>query len=371
MAIKIEKNIFLYFSLLSIALGGFLFSTFLTKPISFYVFIISASLSGFLVASYIFYKKHFGKELVCPVGSSCNQVIYSPYSKFFGIHLEYLGMAYYATIFASYLGYIIAPGAFGELFRFGVLALTGGAFLFSLYLLFVQGFILKQWCMWCLLSSVLSITIFIVSIGSFSIADPIIASLIPTLLVTHFFGFAFGVGGITIVTFLFFKFLKDYKISDTELNTLRTISEIIWFALALVIITQFALYVPNEYVLNQSEQFLTKIIAIGVTVLCGAALSLVLSPYVNAISFEEGAKNSATFSRLRKLVFSISAVSFTSWYTAFALTILPDSGQGSYNYLWMYLGGVIVVIFASLYIEKRLSLVTNLFNEGEGPSIQV
>ncbi|MDX1535972.1 MAG: vitamin K epoxide reductase family protein, partial [Candidatus Spechtbacterales bacterium] len=175
----IQKNIFLYLLLITIGFGGFLFSTTLSASISHYAFIIALSFGGFMVALYIFYKKKFNKELVCPVGSNCNTVIYSEYSKFLGINLEYLGMLYYVTIFASYLTYLTLPGQLPPIVVELIFLLTVGAFIFSLYLLSVQGFLLKQWCMWCLLSAVFSIIIFIIALRGVELADIILTGLEP------------------------------------------------------------------------------------------------------------------------------------------------------------------------------------------------
>jgi uncharacterized membrane protein len=45
-----------------------------------------------------------------------------------------------------------------------VLAISVGAFLFSLYLTGVQAFKIKSWCTWCLTSAAISTTIAIVSL---------------------------------------------------------------------------------------------------------------------------------------------------------------------------------------------------------------
>ena len=110
---------------------------------------------GFFVARYIYRHKKYQTPLVCPMQFDCHAVIHSDYSKFLGIPVEILGMIYYAFIFFSYAFLIIIPI---------VQAVTLGALVFSIYLIGVQIFILKKGCSWCLVSALISILIFILSV---------------------------------------------------------------------------------------------------------------------------------------------------------------------------------------------------------------
>ncbi|MDX1607859.1 MAG: vitamin K epoxide reductase family protein [Candidatus Spechtbacterales bacterium] len=366
----IQKNIFLYLLLITIGFGGLLFSTTLPTDIAHYAFIVALSFGGFMVALYIFYKKKFNKELVCPVGSNCNTVIYSEYSKFLGINLEYLGMFYYVTIFASYLTYITMPGQIPPLFVEMIFLLTAGAFLFSLYLLSVQGFLLKQWCMWCLLSAVFSIIIFIIALEGINFAEIILTGLEPVFSLLHFFGFAFGVGGASVAAFLFLKSLRDYKISDSEMGVLRTISEIIWFALVLILVSQFAIYIPNIEQLNSSPQFIVKMLALGIVVLGGVVVNLVLAPYVSSIHFKEDSKIPDLLHDYRKATFIVSAVSLISWYSAFALSVI--NLEYSLEILATGYGLLLILaVIAALIAERRVSHMVALFREEDQTSVQV
>lgn len=124
--------------------------------------VILIGLAGFLLASYIRNKKKKNKPLVCPLKSNCDTVINSDYSSFCGIRLEILGMIYYAFIA---IGYGVANNFFsisGAVFNF-MLPFSFFAFLFSLYLISVQAFVLRQWCTWCLFSAFFCTLIFILS----------------------------------------------------------------------------------------------------------------------------------------------------------------------------------------------------------------
>jgi len=129
--------------------------------------IILSSLLGLGIAGYIHRKKVAGEKLVCPIGTECQSVIYSPYSKFLEIPLENLGVFYYLIIALSYTLSLFFPSWNADNLSFATLSLTTVAFIFSLYLLFIQIIILRKWCSWCLGSAILC-TIIFVSVWSVS-----------------------------------------------------------------------------------------------------------------------------------------------------------------------------------------------------------
>src|SRR3989344_5764434 len=105
------------------------------------ILIILSALGGFLIALYIYHKKRTGdNHLVCPIGSNCDIVIHSSYSKFFEIPVEILGLLYYATIVISYGIIISTPLTALPLFVFYIFVISLVAFLFSIYLTFIQLF---------------------------------------------------------------------------------------------------------------------------------------------------------------------------------------------------------------------------------------
>jgi len=362
MSLLIPKNVFFYTILLAISFGGFAISLILPQDISSYALIAIISVGGFLAASYIFYKKKTKKTLMCAMGSNCNTVIYSKYSKFFGIPIEYLGMFYYFIIFVIYLMLISSSGALGGFVGLLVFIVTGGAFLFSLYLLFIQGFVLKQWCMWCLFSAISSIAIFIVSFGNLSIAKTFLVEILPAINLMNFFGLALGLGGATISIFLFFKYLRDFSISKFESDTLSIISELVWFALGVIIISELLFYTGNSVGrLDVMSQFLIRIIILGIITVIATILNLVLMPYLNILAFgEDTKKNSPALARIRRVMFFLGGVFIVSWYVFSALSVL----QLGISFRAM-LGAYAMIIFiagsVALVIERNLPIVEELF----------
>ena len=124
--------------------------------------IIFVAFAGFLLASYINKKKKKKVKLVCPMRSNCDTVINSDYSKIYGIKLEVLGMIYYAFIALGY-GVVNNFPSLSDILSNILLPFSFFAFIFSLYLISVQAFVLKQWCFWCLSSALFSTIIFLIS----------------------------------------------------------------------------------------------------------------------------------------------------------------------------------------------------------------
>jgi len=127
------------------------------------IFLMILGCAGFTLASHIYSCKRQKKPLVCPLRTKCELVTTSSYSKFLGIPVELLGMCYYAFIVILH-GFVIAsPQIFSITTARASLVVSSIAFLFSLYLVSVQAFILKQWCTWCLCSASFCVAIFLVT----------------------------------------------------------------------------------------------------------------------------------------------------------------------------------------------------------------
>ena len=348
----IQPNIFLYFFLLILGLSGFFFAVIWPYAIGFYAFIALSASGGFGVAFYIYYIKKHGRQLVCPVGSNCNAVINSRYSKFFGVPIEYGGMFYYATIFFVYVVLIFVPHLVSEFFLAGLIIFTAFAFLFSLYLLFAQAFLLRQWCIWCILSAVLSIVIFIISLASIDFAVTFLVEATSIIGAVHDFGFVLGVGGVTAALFLFFRFLRDLNIDEKELQTLKGISELVWLGLALVLVGQFVSYIAHAEALALSGPFLVQTIALFIVAISGAILMIIFAPFLAVIPFGNTAKNNrhSPLESLRKPVFIIGTIAVSSWYFAFIMNYL--SAHELPALLLAYATTLVVSVSIAMFWEK-------------------
>jgi uncharacterized membrane protein len=286
-----------------------------------YLISIFLSFAGFVLAWSIHYKKRANETLTCPIGNDCTSVIHSSYSKFAGIEVTTLGMVYYGLSAFFYAALIAFPWIQTPhtLFVGFLIALT--AVIFSVYLIVVQGFTLKQWCTWCLGSALNTFIIFVIVLMTvYQHIGPILLAHKTIVVILHAFAAGLGVGAVTLTDVFFFKFLKDYRISHSEKNTMNTISDVIWVALILLIVTGIGLYAAQPETLNTSTKFLAKVIIVGVVFLNGILLNLIVSPRLMNISFGiQHVSHPGQLHGLRRLGFALGAVSITSWYSAFIL----------------------------------------------------
>ena len=111
---------------------------------------------GFGVAGYLAYVETTQTTAVCgPVGD-CNTVQQSEYARLFGIlPIGVLGLAGYAAIFISWLVARYAKGFLADLAGITLFAMTAIGTLFSIYLTFLEPFVIGATCAWCLTSAIL------------------------------------------------------------------------------------------------------------------------------------------------------------------------------------------------------------------------
>jgi len=124
--------------------------------------ILVLGLCGLFVARYIRKHKIKNTPLICPINFDCHAVVHSDYSKFLGVPVEIFGMIYYVFISFSYLLLIFMP--MPKIMSIDVvivmIIVSLIAFLFSIYLIAVQIFILKKGCSWCIVSAFICFCIF-------------------------------------------------------------------------------------------------------------------------------------------------------------------------------------------------------------------
>ncbi len=320
--------------------------------------IIFLSFIGFLIAWNIHHKKTSGEKLVCLVGKDCDAVIHSQYSEFLGIPNAILGMFYFAFVALSYGAHMIYPSIGTPAFVFVMLSVSALALLFSLYLTLIQTLALRTWCEWCVLSALISVSIFALAFVEYN--ENILELLrdnYQLIAILHGIGAAIGVGGATITDVFFFKFLKDFRISEYESEILNTISQIIWAALALIVLTGIALYLPNVEALNANPKFLIKMIVVSVLIMNGVILNFAIAPKLISISFgEKHDHQSGELHLIRKTAFALGSVSIISWYSAFVLGSIRSINLDFWMLFLIYLLLLTMGILASQIMERILEI---------------
>jgi uncharacterized membrane protein len=107
------------------------------------------ALAGLCDAIYLTVEHLNGSTLQCSITHGCAEVLGSRYATFGGLPLAAFGAAAYFTAFS-----LATLAAFGYTSARRLLAvLVAAMFLFSLWLLYLQAFVLHAFCQYCLLSA--------------------------------------------------------------------------------------------------------------------------------------------------------------------------------------------------------------------------
>ena len=129
-----------------------------TKPRGIaWLYLIAAMLSliGLADSIYLTVEHLTGQSLRCTIISGCSEVLSSPYSHIGNLPLAALGAIAYFTVFD-----LSILAAFG--YRFArplLMALLALMFLMTLWLLYLQAFVIHHFCQYCLLSAAVTITL--------------------------------------------------------------------------------------------------------------------------------------------------------------------------------------------------------------------
>ena len=111
------------------------------------------SLVGLADAIYLAVEHISGRSVRCTILTGCSEVLSSPYATFRGVPLALIGAAAYFTAFSlatlAAFGYRLA----GKL----LIALVTLMFLTTLWLLYLQAFVIGSFCQFCLLSAAVTL----------------------------------------------------------------------------------------------------------------------------------------------------------------------------------------------------------------------
>lgn len=121
------------------------------------------ALAGLGVAAYLAFVETAEVTAICgPVGD-CNAVQQSEYARLFGIPIGVLGVVGYSAILVVWAVGLL-KSRFAAWAALALLAMTFGGTLFSIYLTFLEPFVIGAVCAWCLTSAVLITLLFVLSI---------------------------------------------------------------------------------------------------------------------------------------------------------------------------------------------------------------
>lgn len=122
------------------------------------------SLIGLFISAYLYLYK-IGKigTLACGTGG-CETVQLSPWSRFAGVDVSLIGVLGYAGLLALSL-LALQPGLTSRRWPVQLLTLLAGiGVAFTIYLTYLELFVIHAICRWCVGSGVLIITVFILAL---------------------------------------------------------------------------------------------------------------------------------------------------------------------------------------------------------------
>jgi uncharacterized membrane protein len=129
-------------------------------------FMLALAFIGIVDAFYDSYAIYNGQLLWCPPPiDGCNTVASSPYARIFDIPLGYLGFVYY--LYMAGVAALLAFDPFSRGLRLGVLLYAATGVLFSTYFMYVQFTFIHSFCIYCLISAVLTLLLLITAIAHF------------------------------------------------------------------------------------------------------------------------------------------------------------------------------------------------------------
>ncbi|MCS7251329.1 MAG: vitamin K epoxide reductase family protein [Anaerolineae bacterium] len=124
---------------------------------------LGLALAGAGVAGYLAWNKVSGDRLICVGFQGCDIVNNSPYAELLGVPVAVWGLGAYlalAMLALPFWGSYPPLQAWAIAFSF---AIALGGWIFSMYLTFIEAFILHAWCSWCVASAILITSLMAVS----------------------------------------------------------------------------------------------------------------------------------------------------------------------------------------------------------------
>lgn len=130
--------------------------------VKFAVVAVFFALLGLADAAYLTSKHLMDTQVSCNITTGCERVLTSSYAEIFGIPTAALGLiAYFAAFSSAILTYFNYRKTW---FIFG--ALSGLMAFFSLWLVYLQAFVIGAFCQFCLLSAATSLMLFFIFLVS-------------------------------------------------------------------------------------------------------------------------------------------------------------------------------------------------------------
>ena len=132
------------------------------QAVLLYVAAAAVSLIGLADSIYLTVEHLSGQSVRCTIVSGCSEVLSSSYATIRGIPLAAIGAFAYFTVFSLATLAAFAYRGAEKLLRL----IVGAMFLTTLWLVYLQAFVIGHFCQFCLLSALVTMTLAILVISA-------------------------------------------------------------------------------------------------------------------------------------------------------------------------------------------------------------
>ena len=220
---KKENQSNMFSILLSVSIFSYLlFSLFFIKTnfvkIYFVVFILFLLLGGVITALMLLYEYDNNSSTLRKICNSsrkvnCLAVLSSKGSIIWGVPWTVIGFSYYLGLLFSLLTNSFSTNIFVAVSYFNILSLP-----YIIYSVYYQKFIVKQWCVLCLLVQFINLALFILSVLVGSFSDSFKFDFLSIFSIFGSFILSFGV---SYLLWLYIQKLRDNKDSSSLLKMIK------------------------------------------------------------------------------------------------------------------------------------------------------
>lgn len=128
-------------------------------------YLVAATFVGLGDALFLAYYQYLDLVPGCAIGG-CEIVLTSSYASFFGIHLSYFGLVFYAYMLG--LAALLAFDPYSKGLRWGAVLYSGVGVLFSLAFEIIQVTLIGALCLYCGISALTTVALFGIALWHFT-----------------------------------------------------------------------------------------------------------------------------------------------------------------------------------------------------------
>lgn len=128
---------------------------------SLFLLLVLLATAGFLDSGYLTWKHYSDTSVICRVFEGCDRVLASVYATIGNTPVALFGVVYYGFLLYLLAVYLVYKNPM-FLKSFAVFSLVG--FLASLWFLYLQIFVIKAFCFYCLISAATATGLFTLSL---------------------------------------------------------------------------------------------------------------------------------------------------------------------------------------------------------------